>query len=725
MSSYCVLDGDRGYRFSTESQVDERLLSPQTWIALGFALIYGFHLLVRHLDLAILSPAELLWNAIVYIVPVRLIQLLAHITGTTIAANMSEADTSSELRAMKSEALRQILRLSSAPRIPLGLQNLKSLQTLSPVKVVSDKPPGLGNWDNSCYQNSILQGLSALPSLAKFLDTSVASLGGDTTSTTASLHTLTKNLTTLENNGKRIWTPAKLKSMSSWQQQDAQEYYSRVLDDVEKDLKKAVGRKITSEGLKEFGQLDTMRSNATQSEATQQTEPDRCPEAPSENPLEGLLGQRVACVSCGHSEGLAMLPFNCLTVSLGTGPRFSLESLLDDYTKLEDIDGVECLSCTFKRQEQRLESLLNSTRATPSKDMVDDPSPNPAISSSTQIHEQIKERLERVKQVKEDGDFTDQAIKKCAVTKESKISSTKTKQVVLARPPKSLAIHVNRSIFDEMTGALRKNLAYVGYPKYLSLKPWTLGQDRKTESGAVETWPFTATQSLVSQHHGLPSKTPPDYVLRAVVTHYGRHENGHYICYRQHRQGDEHSGCDESSDVESAKDLQKKTEQWWRLSDDDVSEATEEEVLNQGGVFMLFYERLSDVMAQSLDVETSSLVKEANDSEVRVLNRPEVGAEAVQPDDGSTVETLTTDNKPDTSALRTSDDGLPTEKPSTELANSKSTSERESITAADEKQATKDQSRPKTTPQKLRTSRAKPRKGSGRMQPGLPTVTAQ
>ncbi len=31
--------------------------------------------------------------------------------------------------------------------------------------------------------------------------------------------------------------------------------------------------------------------------------------------------------------------------------------------------------------------------------------------------------------------------------------------------------------------------------------------------------------------------TGPIYELRAVVTHQGRHENGHFICYRKHARG--------------------------------------------------------------------------------------------------------------------------------------------------------------------------------------------
>jgi ubiquitin carboxyl-terminal hydrolase 1 len=86
-----------------------------------------------------------------------------------------------------------------------------------------------------------------------------------------------------------------------------------------------------------------------------------------------------------------------------------------------------------------------------------------------------------------------------------------------------------------------------------------------------------------------------------VVTHYGRHENGHYICYKKH------------PGFESQK------EQWWRLSDDDVTKVTEEAVLSQGGAFMLFYDcvesggpaTLNPVVDKSTPVEEIKLEEDA------------------------------------------------------------------------------------------------------------------
>lgn len=64
----------------------------------------------------------------------------------------------------------------------------------------------------------------------------------------------------------------------------------------------------------------------------------------------------------------------------------------------------------------------------------------------------------------------------------------------------------------------------------------------------------------------MPTNPKLLYNLKAVVSHYGTHNYGHYICYRKLR------GT------------------WWRISDESVYVIDEEEVLNAPGTFMLFYE---------------------------------------------------------------------------------------------------------------------------------------
>ena len=253
-----------------------------------------------------------------------------------------------------------------------------------------------------------------------------------------------------------------------------------------------------------------------------------------------------------------MIPFNCLTVPLGRAWEYDVLECLDEYTKLEKIEGVECGKCTLLKFQKQLSTIFDRTKDT---------------ASNSPIHQQCKERLDAVNEALEEDDYEDKTLtQKCKISPKNRVSSIKTRQAVIARPPKSLVVHVNRSLFDELTGELKKNYSQVRFPKNLNLGPWCLGSSGTSGDASTEEWLLDPEQPMVSSSRNPSRLHGPIYELRAVVTHYGRHENGHYICYKKH------------PGFESEK------EQWWRLSDDDVTKVSEEAVLSQGGVFMLFYD---------------------------------------------------------------------------------------------------------------------------------------
>ncbi|KAF2103877.1 cysteine proteinase, partial [Rhizodiscina lignyota] len=426
----------------------------------------------------------------------------------------------------------------------------------------TDAPPGMGNWDNSCYQNSVVQGLASLKPLQVFLTSALSSYGGLLEeSTNSTLHETIQKLNDPENNGRMLWMPAKLKSMSSWQQQDAQEYFSKILDEVDKELLKVSKCRSDLPGFNGENGLPQDQNDARAA-------------GHLHNPLEGFLAQRVACTQCGYSEGLSMIPFNCLTVPLGREWAYDIRDCLDEYTKLEAIEGVECAKCTLLRTVSQLEAMLERLSTTPA---MNEP-----------LRQSISARLQATKDALESEDFTDKTLSNtCQISKKNWMSTTKSRQAVIARAPKSLVIHVNRSVFNEMTGAQMKNYADVSFPSNFDLGPWCLGRPTEEpgdqQKNNRESWSTDPKQSMLpsSDSEQIPVSLP--YELRAVVTHFGRHENGHYICYRKHP----------SKVVGQAaeKELEPR-ERWWRLSDEDVSPASEGDVLQQGGVFMLFYEQV-------------------------------------------------------------------------------------------------------------------------------------
>lgn len=529
------------------------------------AAYYG----LQYLDIAVLPAHELLWNALVYVIPMPL--LLNSARRQELKAN----DMLSQSHAAKSDALRKVLgfggnallqKLPAGDAIGLGSVSRRLSMATGLRPATSDVPAGLGNWDNSCYQNSVLQALASLDRFSGWLKTAEPKDSDASATTNTALQEMIEKLRATENNGKHIWTPAKLKNMSSWTQQDAQEYFSKVMDELDKEAKKAFKQQLDQPGLETIVERDQKGKEQGSFEEAAHAVAMR-------NPLEGLTAQRVSCTQCGFSEGYSMIPFNCLTVPLGNSRYYGLQDCLTDYTKSEDIEGVECRSCTLMQAAERLQKLLVNAPFQPDQtentEALTASVGSQAMQLPPELRAQVVQRLRAIEKALDEDDFSDKTLKQdCQIPPKSYASVVKRREAIIARAPQSLAIHINRSLFDEMTGVQRKNYAEVQYPEMLDLRPWLL------ESGS----------------------SPATFKLSAVVQHYGRHENGHYICYRKH------AGIPPLTDDEpDADDIDQGygNERWWRLSDEDVSSVSEDVALGQAGAFMLFYEQVDEPVSSS------------------------------------------------------------------------------------------------------------------------------
>ena len=579
------LDGDPDHKFEYHQDFQDDPLAPffmsSFIIPLVLAAIPVVYQILYKLDYNLLPLPELLWNILVYIIPSHLLGAVERYTNPSRISNPMLRNIP-RTHAMKSEAMRRILGLDKPGGImgSVASASRRRLSSLSGINLVAQgtdgRPAGLGNWDNSCYQNSVLQGLASLDSLSGYLTSPIIereALEGverPNMQMAQALQELIVKLNERGNNGRRLWTPATLKNMSSWQQQDAQEYFSKVLDEIDKEVDKVAKLIRTSQGF-ESDDSESSKGSSTP------------PLSMFRNPLEGMIAQRVGCTKCGYSEGLSLIPFNCLTVPLGRAWEYDVAECLHEYTKLEQIEGVECGKCTLLKNQRLLSTIAERTQSLP---------------EDAPLRMQTTDRLAAVIEALEDDDYEEKTLlNKCKIPPKSRVSSTKTRQAVIARPPKSLVIHFNRSVFDELTGDLKKNYAEVRFPKVLDLGPWCLGSSGTTQDPESEEWVLDPENPMIASTTRPSRLRGPFYELRAVVTHYGRHENGHYICYKKH------PSVSEDDEKEAVK------EQWWRLSDDDVMKVSEENVLNQGGVFMLFF----DLVEPARTISTERLASEPAD----------------------------------------------------------------------------------------------------------------
>jgi ubiquitin carboxyl-terminal hydrolase 1 len=166
-----------------------------------------------------------------------------------------------------------------------------------------------------------------------------------------------------------------------------------------------------------------------------------------------------------------------------------------------------------------------------------------------------------------------------------------------------------------MTGDQKKNYAAVRYPQVLDLGKWMLGsKSSASDSGNSKSIADLAiTQASESMLLNRSDSNECLYRLKAVITHYGRHENGHYIAYRQHppasQASDDTVEGDATSEPEESQPVEDGKFPWWRLSDEDVSAVPNDDVLQQGGVFMLFYEREEQQVNATVATPTSNIAE--------------------------------------------------------------------------------------------------------------------
>jgi len=255
-----------------------------------------------------------------------------------------------------------------------------------------------------------------------------------------------------------------------------------------------------------------------------------------------------------------MSHFNSLTLNLERKPCYTLGTLLDDFTALEEIENVHCDKCTVLRARHMTRELLQAVIAMPEESMGE-------IDKACLI-----QRLESIERTLSDNEFSESAMAELKITPNEKSEGKKTKQVVISMPPECLALHFNRSTFDGIT--VRKNYANVDLPPVLDISPWCLGVPRV----------MGAKDSMLQRSSSDEAVESMLYRLDAVILHRGCHNSGHYITYRKIHPSADHSADETSNDGGKT---------WWKISDTHVSKVKPSEMDTAGEVYMAFYSRIA------------------------------------------------------------------------------------------------------------------------------------
>ncbi|KAE8230588.1 hypothetical protein CF326_g4408 [Tilletia indica] len=343
-----------------------------------------------------------------------------------------------------------------------------------------------------------------------------------------------------------------------------------------------------------------------------------------QHPFKGWTAQRTGCVDCGYTEGIRHLSSEELTLTvpqLGAmrGNRgVALEQLLDEWSKLEVVQWI-CHRCSLRATAERLRgdvvrmggedpagrALMSNNSSAANGHHDGEATGKMTVSKKRRLKDAQRayERIVRILQLNIHEDELQSAnppLLPPDVKLERIPSRCATKQIMLARPPRLLVVHLNRSIFGGFGGGASKNNTFVHFGEWLDMQPFATGaelevrSDRRISGGGDDDGDQNSRGQSALQRACL-------YRLQSIVVHYGGHSFGHYVSYRR---------------KPSTIGTRSRGAEWMRISDDIVEPCDLGEVL-ASNPFLLFYERWDGLVGQGGggDVGPGAYSQDSSDSD--------------------------------------------------------------------------------------------------------------
>lgn len=374
----------------------------------------------------------------------------------------------------------------------------------------------------------------------------------------------------------------------------------------------------------------------------------------STNPFRSLIAQRTACLDCGYVEAVRHYPADELSLSVPfrSGSITTLKMCLENWSKLEKVDWI-CFRCSLEKTLEKVRSDVNRLMSgnTNGHSILEE---NGKVNGSTAVSKCIdgssrsstngqkmsnskKKKLREVKRKETvltsilKGNFSEDEVEaamlleKASIKLERSFSLLSTKQVMIARTPKVLVLHLNRSNYSASNFGASKNNTPVLFDEYLDISHVvTNGELNISGNLPISRGSLPARDDAADSNGYLHFQSPPRVLFRlcAIVVHYGSHSAGHYVSFRRRRikmMGP--ATLSLTDDVDQVNE--KEYDVWYRVSDDNVSPCSSKDVLNQNP-FILFYERVEDVVYDGHHRQGRRLVESNGHSTTSNINNSDM-----------------------------------------------------------------------------------------------------
>ncbi|KAG0189271.1 hypothetical protein DFQ28_003619 [Apophysomyces sp. BC1034] len=289
-----------------------------------------------------------------------------------------------------------------------------------------------------------------------------------------------------------------------------------------------------------------------------------------ENPFTGLLANRLSCMQCGYTEAIRHFSFNNVQLTLPNKHTTSLDDCLEQMTTMEQLNDVTCRKCSLVNTVAGLTLEIDAL-----KEQVDQASemiPKRELLTKWMHLDKIRRGIEHRLDAGCIEEQDNEPFKKML----RRVSRVSTKQVMFAKLPKILCLHINRSTYHP-SGLVYKNKCQIVFPEYLDLSPYST-------TGTLHTQPSEPISSPASDD-------PPTakYKLMSTIVHFGTHNFGHFIAYKRQVLA-EKCNCSRCGPADMTLASQ---DAWYRISDEKVDLCTADEVL-RANPYMLLYEKVDE-----------------------------------------------------------------------------------------------------------------------------------